>query len=929
MKKDYKELVIVALLALTSNQFFVPATIIYATTMSMSSQAEIMANPTKPAVFPVKQLKINNQGLIYQPGKNQLVSSEGGTLKGEVTEEQVQSSGEGKGEKISFELLASSTSDKVEEAMGWSTTNPDNQTFLSRLLKNSPGTFDYELPLDQLPQPNWGKEMKDWKVKGPAYLRLSIESLETGEKVVSNSIPFCIQASKVTLSMDKLYAATKEQMLQGTGDANTKVFLKTPTGQVISEGETDSEGKFKLTVNHLLNVGEKLEVVAQNDTGKESVSEPVSVSVEAVPKPSSSTSSSMPASSPSSKGALKEKTSSSQSAKAQQEERGGKGEKASSSTLKPEKQEQSGGERSSGSTKESTEPSAKTMPNQGEEKERKPVSLPFQLPNLMANSSTSFLNPASFGTTNGGIYNDMILADGFDQLWLWGNETHALDVETPNMGLSPKTDVGVDGQFWITYDMANNKWIANQLGNGQYDVSGWYISGRTKIPPVPGTEKQQYQAVCTALWFNWGGQLANEQGGFVLDHPNPDMGGGGWTGLKGNQYIGSPSYHTKSWAVPFFDESLRPYSQQISNFLRSNKGDLEVGVGLEALNLPQNKYYGFVGAPEPFNIKADPVWDVNISEGVTPVVSGKGDAGADVEIQCNGSTYNTIVDSNGTFSQPLSNLTTNGSYAVNIWEMFPQENQPWSDSVSGTAIRSTKAPKVSVKTDDASLQTMLSNQTITGTGQAGDTVTIKDGIQTFMVGVPSDGNFSVTVPFLQFGDTVTITQSNIGKYVTSSDPVEVTFKSTTNSLSLMKQPKYVVMDPNGKTPTFVDENGKSPEISGTWSNRLTSDLQEFAVEVGLKNNPTQNWQWYADIQDSNLLKNQNIFNHFANLSLLSALNNLQGIGASHKLTSLSVNQQYVLFGAIANSSGTWTYSAHQAIPFYIKAPKVSVKTDEA
>ncbi|EMF0060676.1 WxL domain-containing protein [Enterococcus hirae] len=86
-----------------------------------------------------------------------------------------------------------------------------------------------------------------------------------------------------------------------------------------------------------------------------------------------------------------------------------------------------------------------------------------------------------------------------------------------------------------------------------------------------------------------------------------------------------------------------------------------------------------------------------------------------------------------------------------------------------------KAPKVSVKTDEASLQTMLSNQTMTGTGQAGDTVTIKDGSQTWTGQVQSDGTFSIQTKGLKVNDKVTITEVNGTGDKSVSDPVEVTF----------------------------------------------------------------------------------------------------------------------------------------------------------
>ncbi|EMF0060778.1 phosphatidylinositol-specific phospholipase C domain-containing protein, partial [Enterococcus hirae] len=242
-----------------------------------------------------------------------------------------------------------------------------------------------------------------------------------------------------------------------------------------------------------------------------------------------------------------------------------------------------------------------------------------------------------------------------------------------------------------------------------------------------------------------------------------------------------------------------------------------------------------------------------------------------------------------------------------------------------------KAPKVSVKTDNASLQTMLSNQTITGTGQAGDTVTIKDGSQTWTGQVQSDGSddtgpFSIQTKGLKMYETVTITETNGTGDKSVSDPVEVTFVPT-NSLNITKQPKYVVMDPNGQSPTFVDENGNTPEISGTWFN--TMKVLDTCELVRVKGTAEDKAIWYGDYTNGIFYGGAGKVNTFTNQSMVPAFTNTAQRGNIVKV--LPTNKELVAYMGQKNMGYTgyqWTYGK-QAIPFYIKAPKVSVKTDNA
>ena len=833
MKRYYRGLIVMSLLVLSGNQFLVPTAAICATTLSAQT-ANVGADFGK-INFPIKQLKLNQQVLIYQPDKNQLITSEGTSLKGEITEEKVKAPGE---VKVSFELFSSPDSDKVEEEMGWSTNNPDNQTFLSHLLKNSTGTFGYELPLDQLPHPEWGKEMKNWEVKGPAYLRLSVESLETGEKVVSNRIPFCMQASKVRLSMDKLYAEAKDQTLQGTSEANTKVFLKTSTGQVISESESGQDGTFKLSVKNPLSVGEQLKVIAQNDTGEESSSDPVDIGVEATPMTTTSTNSSTTASK-FSKGEQKE-TTMSQSSKVSKSS-GVENKKEIRSTLESGTSDSVTQENSS-SSKQLQENPHPFMKEKVEERVR--GSLPFSLPNLMTKAS-GVIPPAIYAEKNGqfsATNTDMKFAN-----------TVFYDVKLDNQSESE-----------LIFDLENRTWFLNGKNIGGSPFNN--MSGVSKIPYIGyviqrlgilyciGYDSNRAKApegMSMSGVYSVGSKVTDTEAG--TNFYKQLESGSNFSGINFNNII-DPKEHAQSQLYP---------TEQLDGFNFNAPYDLT----------PFISYFG------KYNIGINFFTE---GEGSIPFVG--------------------TMKAMGTMS-PLFNIIV-------------------------------KARPVKIDNKKDNLKKMLWEKKITGVGDPGADVFIKDSASGTLLGeayADDNGNFSVSVPNIRNNEKIVVTEKNatdIGTGKGISNGVEVTLPSLDNSLNITQQPKYVVMDPNGEKPTFVDEQGNTPQISGNWSNSLTSNLAEFIAEIGLKNNPLQ-WQWYADVTDENILKNNSFINSFNNVSLLSALNNLKGVGNSYNLSTLSLNHQYVLFEGIKNADGTWTYSDKSSIPFYIKAPKVNVSTDES
>ncbi|EMF0060938.1 hypothetical protein PFZ79_002828, partial [Enterococcus hirae] len=201
-----------------------------------------------------------------------------------------------------------------------------------------------------------------------------------------------------------------------------------------------------------------------------------------------------------------------------------------------------------------------------------------------------------------------------------------------------------------------------------------------------------------------------------------------------------------------------------------------------------------------------------------------------------------------------------------------------------------KAPKVSVKTDNASLQTMLSNQTITGTGQAGDTVTIKDGSQTWTGQVQSDGNFSIQTKGLKVNDKVTITEVNGTGDKSISDPVTIDMK-VGNFIRLSAFPKYIIMDPSDKAPKFVDENGKTPEISGAWFN--ASGIYDTCELVRVKGTAEDKPIWYGDYTNRIFYNGVGKVNTFTNQTMVPAFTNTAQWGAIAKI--LSTDKELVAY----------------------------------
>ncbi|EMF0060901.1 hypothetical protein PFZ79_002787, partial [Enterococcus hirae] len=241
-----------------------------------------------------------------------------------------------------------------------------------------------------------------------------------------------------------------------------------------------------------------------------------------------------------------------------------------------------------------------------------------------------------------------------------------------------------------------------------------------------------------------------------------------------------------------------------------------------------------------------------------------------------------------------------------------------------------KARPVKIDNSKENLTKVLFKKHLIGLGDPNAEVFVKDSISDTLLGTATaddQGNFDVLVPNVQLGEKLIVTEKNatdIGTGKSISNGVEVNLPNNIdNTLNITKQPKYVVMDPNGKTPTFVDENGKTPEISGAWFN--ASGIYDTSELVRVKGTAEDKAIWYGDYTNEIFYGGAGKINTFTNQSMVPAFTNTAQWGAIAKV--LPTNKELVAYMGQKNTGDKWTYAG--AIPLYIKAPKVSVKTDEA
>ena len=131
----------------------------------------------------------------------------------------------------------------------------------------------------------------------------------------------------------------------------------------------------------------------------------------------------------------------------------------------------------------------------------------------------------------------------------------------------------------------------------------------------------------------------------------------------------------------------------------------------------------------------------NITNNKTPTITGKAEAGAKVEVTVNGKTYITTADANGNYSVsvPAADTLPDGTYTPKIKVTDAAGNNSTAD---GTAFTIDTVTAVAI-TDPGKGTT---TNAISGTGEAGATVVVKDA-QNATIGtavVDKDGHWTLT-----------------------------------------------------------------------------------------------------------------------------------------------------------------------------------------
>ncbi|WP_241618359.1 Ig-like domain-containing protein, partial [Rosenbergiella epipactidis] len=170
-------------------------------------------------------------------------------------------------------------------------------------------------------------------------------------------------------------------------------------------------------------------------------------------------------------------------------------------------------------------------------------------------------------------------------------------------------------------------------------------------------------------------------------------------------------------------------------------------------------------------------------------VTGKGEAGSTVAIKdADGNTLaSATVGSDGSFSVTLPAAQTNGQTLT----------VTATDAAGNTSTAATiTAPDTTAPTEPSSVQLSDDGKTISGKGEAGSTVAIKDanGNTLASATVGSDGTFSVTLPAAQAnGQTLTVTATDAAGNV--SPAATITAPDTTAPT----EPSSVQLSDDGKT----------------------------------------------------------------------------------------------------------------------------------
>ena len=188
------------------------------------------------------------------------------------------------------------------------------------------------------------------------------------------------------------------------------------------------------------------------------------------------------------------------------------------------------------------------------------------------------------------------------------------------------------------------------------------------------------------------------------------------------------------------------------------------------------------------------------ADGLT--LTGTGEPGAALEVRDTAGTLlgTGQVNADGTFSLQLNAAQLNGQ---------PLEVVQIDAALNASAVGALTAPDTTAPDPVDNLQITANGATLTGTGEAGSTITVT-GPGNVVLGtalVNSAGNFSVALNPLQInGQPLSVTQADGNDNVSPASPI------TAPNLSGPAQPADLAVDPTGTTLTGTGQPGATVEV---------------------------------------------------------------------------------------------------------------------
>jgi len=203
-----------------------------------------------------------------------------------------------------------------------------------------------------------------------------------------------------------------------------------------------------------------------------------------------------------------------------------------------------------------------------------------------------------------------------------------------------------------------------------------------------------------------------------------------------------------------------------------------------------------------------------------PTIKGTGEAGATVTVYDNGKSIGTaLVQSDGTWSLTLTTALSDGTHPITAKQQDAAGNvSAVSNTVNLTIVPS--APVITSPTDGTS--TSNNKPTISGTGQAGDTVTVYDGttaIGTATVGSNGSWSMTVTAALADGKNVITATQTDSGGNVSGA--------SNTVNLTIVPSAPVITSPTDG-----ISTNNNKPTISGTGQAGDTVTVYDGTTTIG-------------------------------------------------------------------------------------------------